>query len=152
VNVLVVYATNSSGTQEAAHLVRDTLTGEGHTVDCRRVYHVHPTELGSFDLVVLGSCTWDNMVEGKRVEGQLQQHMQQFADQLTDGQYAGSRFAVFGLGDSSYNRFCAAADHLEKLVGRIGGAQVGETLRIDGYFFNPERNRAAVANWARALR
>lgn len=149
--VLIVYATNSSGTEQAAHIVRDVLSAAGHPVEMKRAYHADPGELSNYDLVVLGSCTWDNWVDGKRVEGQLQEHMQQFADQLNGMSFPGRRFAVFALGDSSYSRFCGAADILEELVSAISGAKVGETLRVDGFFFDPERNRQLVADWARSV-
>jgi flavodoxin I len=151
VTALIVYATNSSGTEQAARIARDVLVDAGHTVNLKRAYHADPEEMGNYDLVVLGSNTWDNWVEGKRLEGQLQEHMRAFIERIPSGSLAGRRIAVFGLGDSSYNRICGAADLLEELVAKLGAVKVGDTLRVDGFFFNPERNRKRVADWTRSL-
>lgn len=131
--------------------MRDVLVDAGHTVDCRRVYHVEPNELGNCDLVVLGSNTWDNWVSGRRTEGQLQEHMRAFVERIPSGALAERRVAVFSLGDSSYNRFCGAADILEELVTKLGAVKVGDTLRVDGFFSDPVRNRRRMADWTRSL-
>lgn len=149
--VLLVYATNSSGTFQAAELIRDVLTSKQHTVRMQHARETQPTDLAGHDLVILGSCTWERIEQGQRLEGQLQQHMHDLAGQLHDYPLPGQACAVFALGDQSYTDFCQAADRLEGVVADMGGKLVVPTLRLDRWFFNLDRNRDQVRDWAAAL-
>jgi flavodoxin len=146
---LIVYATNSSGTRLAAELVGQILQGKGHVVTLERANAVEPKELKKFDLVVLGSCTWERFEGKQKLEGQLQQHMYELQQKLYDQKtlLPGRRFAIFALGDSSYTKFAGAADHLAQLVQDIGGELVADPLRLDGWFFHPEKNEQKLTAW-----
>lgn len=150
-NMLIVYGTNSSGTAVVADSIAETLRAAGHQLT---VQHARDTTVDlftkDFDLVILGSCTWERFTaDHKKLEGQLQQHMLAFVEAATPP--AQQRFALFGLGDSSYTSFCAAADHLETAVTKWNGQLVHPTLRIDAYFFDLKKNRQRVTDWAQAL-
>lgn len=151
VTTLIVYATNSSGTLIASELVRDVLLKHGHAVTLQRANEVQPQELKRHDLVILASCSWERFEGKKRLDGQLQQHMYELSQKLTGKIFPGKRFAVFGLGDSSYTHFCGAVDKLVQLVDDLGGELVGEALKIDGWFFHPERNEKFITEWANEL-
>lgn len=150
-NILLVYGTNSSGTAVVAQSIAEHLTAAGHTITVQHARETTPEDLRSpVDLIILGSCTWERYTpEGTRLEGQLQQHM--FALLEKADVNPKHRFALFGLGDSSYTDFCAAADHLETAVQGWMGQLVVPTLRIDSYFFDLKKNRQRVADWAGAL-
>lgn len=150
---VVIYATNSSGTRLAAELVGHVMQNLGHTVTLKRANAVAPAELKKADLVILGSCTWERFENKQRLEGQLQQHMYELQQKLYDQKVLlpGRKFAVFALGDSGYTDFAAAADHLVRLVNDLGGEVVGEPLRIDGWFFHPERNEKLLTTWAESV-
>lgn len=146
---LIVYATNSSGTRLAAELAGQILQRKGHVVTLERADAVAPKELKKFDLVVLGSCTWERFEGKQKLEGQLQQHMYQLQQKLYDQKILlpGWKFAIFALGDSSYTKFAGAADHLAQLVQDIGGEIVGQPLKINGWFFHPEQNEKLLTVW-----
>lgn len=147
---LIVYGTNSGGTFRASELIRDVLVDQGHTVTLQPAKTTDPNDLGTFDLVILGSCTWDYFKGQERREGWPQEHMVELQDKLLQANkiFPGHRFAVFGLGDSSYTVFCGAVDHLIQLVNDLGGELIGEPLRIDGFFFHPEENEQRLRDWA----
>ncbi len=149
--ILLVYATNSSGTYNASQMLAEVLTAAGHVVTIHRANHVEPQDLTAYDLVILASCTWEKFVDGKKLEGQLQEHMEQLAVKCQGFRCDHQRFAVFGLGDSSYQYFCGAVDYLEKLVKNVGGDLIVPSLRIDGYFFDRENNDKAVTAWAKDI-
>lgn len=150
-NVIIVYATNSSGTYQAASLIREILESNDHAVKFQHARDTAPKDLSGYDLIILGSCTWERLEQGHRLEGQLQQHMHELASQLHSHPLPGQAFAVFALGDQSYTDFCQAADRLEDVVADVGGTKVAETLRVDRWFFNLERNRLQVREWAKGL-
>lgn len=150
-NIFLVYGTNSSGTAVVAQTVAESLRAKGHTVTVQHARDTQPSELASeCDVLLLGSCTWERFTpEGKRLEGQLQQHMYDLIERSTVP--AQRRCAIFALGDASYTDFCAAADHLEAAVERWGGKLIIPTLRLDAYFFDLKNNRRKVDDWAKSL-
>lgn len=150
-NILLVYGTNSSGTAVVAETIADYLRRKGHQLTVQHARDTKSAELGGdYDLLILGSCTWERFTsEGKRLEGQLQQHVFDLVAQATVP--ANRRFALFGLGDSSYTDFCAAADHLEAAVKRWAGRMVVPTLRVDAYYFDLKKNRQLVNDWTKTL-
>lgn len=149
-NILIVYGTNSGGTWESSQIIQQTLSLE-HQVTIQHAKDTHVRDFGKYQFIILGSCTWERFVDEKKLEGQLQEHMHALAFQLRGHHYPNTKFAVFALGDSSYTEYCAAADHLEKLVTDLQAQKVGSTLRLDGYFFDLPTNRKLVEDWAKEL-
>ena len=147
--ILLLYATNSGNTYYAAHRIADALKAKKMDVAIHSIGDAMPDILNEFDAVILGSCTWNRaQATAKYEEGQLQDQMQQFVDALKGKTFKNKKFAVFGLGDSDYMKFCAAADHLEQFVRDVKGEKIGETLRIDSF---PQGQEEKIDAWARAL-
>lgn len=149
--ILLTYGTNSSGTQAVSEIVRDVLIQAGHSVTIKRAYETGADNFKKYDLVILGSCTWERFEGKNRLEGQLQLHMHALVQQLQKKKFSKKQFALFGLGDSSYTDFCAAADKLEKFVHDAEGKLVVPTMRIDGFFFDLNTNRQRAKAWAERL-
>lgn len=147
----IIFATNSSGTHEAARTMEQELLSLGHRVNVESARLVDPNRIGQADLTILGSCTWERFENKQRQEGQLQQHMQKLVDELSSKKFTKKKFAIYALGDSSYTNFANAAVHLENFLKKTGGQQVGASLRVDGWFFNLEENRERVREWVRGL-
>ena len=148
---LLLYATNSGKTYYAAHRIAEVLKEHDVSADVRSVGDAAPDVFNEFDAAILGSCTWNrHTATAKYEEGQLQDQMQGFVDALKMGRkkFADKKFAVFGLGDADYMKFCAAADHLEQFVADVGGQKIGDTLRIDGF---PQGREDAIDAWAHQL-
>lgn len=149
--ILIVYGTNSSGTENVSQLIGGILSTAGHSVTIRRANAVDPADFLTHDVTLLGSCTWLGDVNGKTEEGQLQEHMAQLVEKCRGFRSAGQRFATFGLGDSSYDIFCGAVDKLEQFVKSLDGILVSQSLRIDGYFFDRDNNDKLVTAWTEKL-
>ncbi len=146
----IIYGTNSGGTQTAGEIIAETLRRAKHQVDLINAAQAEADHITQADIAIIGSCSWE-LVKGKeRLDGQLQQHWLDFIKRLRGRTFPKQRFAVYGLGDSGYQHFCAAADHLEKFVAKVEGKQVGPTLRLDNFFFEPS-NEAKIERWAREL-
>jgi flavodoxin len=127
-----------------SQLVEQTLSEQGMQVTRKEVSQTNPDEFGNFDLVVLGSPSWD--FEDK--EGWPHEDYLPFMEQAKQKSFEGKKFAVFGLGDSSYTQFCGAVAHLEELVKAMKGALITESLKIDGFYFKQEENSEAAKTWA----
>lgn len=145
--VLLIYATNSGGTQMASQTVSDTLTKLGHTVAMKDVRDANPEELDSFEMILFASPSWD--YEGK--EGQPHEDYLPFIEKFKDNQLKDKQFAILGLGDSSYSHFCGAVDVLTEFVQKLGGKMKTESLKIDGFYFDQEKNTKLIQEWANKL-
>lgn len=152
-NILLIYITNSGGTYESAKRIRKNLEAGGHQVTIKKTVDVNPSEVNQYDVVILGSPSWDfTTAEGQRLEGQPHETMQQLLAQLQkDSSLAGRKFAIYGLGDSSYTHLCGAVDQMEQFVKNISAHQIIDSLRIDSYYFDLDNNNAKVEDWATRL-
>jgi len=151
-HILIVYGTNSGGTRTAAELVHDVLADAGYRVSLKSAEATEPNDFQSADLVILGSCTWERFEGSQRLEGQLQEHMFGLTRRLASVPLAGRKFAVFGLGDSSYTHFCGSVDRLTEFLDSVHGEMIVPPLRIDGFYFKPEENELRLTKWAKSIK
>lgn len=145
--VLLVFATNSGGTQLASQIVQEVLEKHSHEVEVKEVRDTKPEDFASHDLIILTSPSWD--FEG--LEGQPHPDYRPFMEQFTDNDYSAKKFAVFGLGDSSYTYFCGAVKHLEDFVKKIKGNLISESLKIDGFYMDQEKSSELLNSWTENL-
>lgn len=146
-NIGIFYATYSGGTQAACEFLSQTLTSAGHQVTVKMINEVKFEDLLPYDLRILSSPSWD--FEGK--EGQAHQDFIAFMNNNAGKKLDGKNFAVFGLGDSSYAHFCGAVDIIDNFVKSLGGKLVTESLKIDGYLFDMEKNNGLISDWAKKI-
>lgn len=141
--ILIVYATYSSGTHMAADVVSQELQKAGHTVDLKSVEETNIDDFNNYDIVLLGSPSWDIAGQG----GQPHEHFVAFIQKASGKAFPGKKFAIFGLGDSTYPEFCGAVTHLEKFVDQLQGKRILDSLKIDGYFFNQDEANTKITEW-----
>lgn len=148
-NILIAYATNSGNTYYVAERIAASLAKRGHAAVAISVGDINPATLSGYEVVVLGSCTWEKRKSaGEREEGSLQAQMEAFIAKVNGSDLAGRKCAVFGLGDSEYTYYCRAVDFLEEFVKNAGGTLVVESLRVDSY---PQAHDAEIDAWADKL-
>ncbi|MBI3576866.1 flavodoxin domain-containing protein [Candidatus Gottesmanbacteria bacterium] len=144
-NVLIVYSTNSGSTGAAAEVVASALKEKAHTVTAKQAFEATADELATYDLIIFGSPSWD--YKGK--EGQPHEEMTKLLSQL-DASLSGKKYALFGLGDTSYSHFCGANEIIESVLVTKGLVKAADSLKIDRYYSQaggPEK----VKTWAEQL-
>lgn len=144
--VMIVYGTYSGGTLHIAEEIKSVLQSR-HEVKLYNVMDVKPYEFKSYDLIILGSCSW--LQDNK--DGQPHQGFITLFDALRSQTFADKRFAIFGLGDSHYLHFCGAVGYLSTLVENLKGRNLINPLRIDRYYFNEMENIQSARKWAEEL-
>ena len=145
-NILILYASYSGGTMQAAQIIHDAIVNKGATATMKLFSEAKPAELDEYDVIVLGSPSWN--VDGK--EGQPHEDCTAFMQLCADKTIAKS-FAVFGLGDESYEYYCGAVSHLETFIQSVHGTIKQPSLKINGFFFDLEGNTKLLQEWAQKL-
>ncbi len=146
-NILILYATYSSGTEIACQTIEGILKQHNHTVTRKLVKETPFDELSEYNLIILGSPSWDH--EGR--EGLPHEDFIHFITLSHFPTLPHKKFAVIGLGDSTYAHFCGAVDHLENFVKHVHGELLLPSLRIDGFYFNQEKNLELIKQWTQQI-
>ncbi|KKS47684.1 hypothetical protein A3J20_03135 [Candidatus Gottesmanbacteria bacterium RIFCSPLOWO2_02_FULL_42_29] len=141
--ILIVYATNSGGTQLAAQIVQETLVKHSLTAELKEVRDTSADEFAGYDLVILSSPSWDD--EG--AEGQPHPDWRPFMEKAKGKDMSGKKFAVIGLGDSSYTYFCGAVKILEDFIKSLKGELLTESLKIDGFYLDQQKSSLQLTDW-----
>ncbi|MBI3559513.1 flavodoxin domain-containing protein [Candidatus Gottesmanbacteria bacterium] len=142
-DIVLVYATNSGGTAQAAKTIADALTSKGHTVRIKDAKDAGPDDLTGASPLILGSPSWDY----NGMEGQPLPEMVELIARCKDSHLEGKPCAVFGLGDSSYTYYCGAVTYLETFVKRNKGMLIVPSLKIDGYYMHSDASQH-ITVWA----
>ncbi len=135
---LVIYGSTSGNTAFLAQFVKAGLEKGGFEVTVKDVKNASIDELKNYDLVVLGSSTWDGKRQdglngkdqNKNIQGNLQVDMKPFAGQLQTYDFGQKPVAVFGVGHYSYTFTCNAAVLLEETVKKANGKLVGTVFKV----------------------
>ncbi|MGM0471467.1 MAG: flavodoxin [Bacillota bacterium] len=137
---IVVYGTTTGNTEELATDITEELENS-YEVTTKDVANTEVEELNKYDLIILGSSTWD--------AGELQEDFVPFYEELADANLNGKQGAVFGPGDTAYPDFCAAVDMLEERLSDLGVELLAEGFKWDGDL-NSEAT-AEIKEWAQNL-
>lgn len=146
-NILLLYATNSGGTQQASQMVTSLLQEKGHAVSMKNPKESNIDELSGAGLVIFASPSWDYQDK----EGQPHEDFFSLLQSLEGKTMEGKPFAIVGLGDTSYAHFCGAVDEFEKVVQNLKGKLVIPSLKIDGYYLHMDESNQAVKDWTSKL-
>lgn len=145
--ILIVYATYSNSTFTATHLAADELQAAGHTVDLVLARDAKPEQLSAADFVILASPSWDYHGD----QGQPHEDYLLFNKTMENMTFPEKKFAVLGLGDSTYTYFCGAVEHIEKTVEKMQGKLIIESLKIDQFYMFEQESTKKVQEWAREV-
>ena len=149
-NILLVYATYSSGTASASAAAEETLRAKGHTVKRQMAQATNPEDFDGHDLIILASPSWQGGENDKK-DGQPHIHFVELMKKFGGADFSGKSFAIFGLGDAHYARFCGAVDQLEDWIKRLGGKLITTSLRINKYYFDEENNNKILSDWVEKI-
>lgn len=132
----------------AAQTLEQALQQAGHYVELKMALDTKPDDLSSAELVVLASPSWDYSGQ----EGMPHDDFMTMIEKFGEAKFNDQAFAILGLGDSNYNKFCGAVDQLSKWIDGVGGKLVGQPLKIDQYFMNEQKANETIQNWATTLK
>ncbi len=121
---VIIYGSTTGNTELMAGHVAIGMKEAGVDVSVLNVTDADSQVLKDYDIVVLGSSTWN--------EG-LQEDFEPFYMEMEDISLNGKPAAAFGPGDSSFgDTFCEAVTMLEDRLRECGARIVTSSLRVDG--------------------
>lgn len=139
--ILINYATVSGNSAMLSQQVHDKLK-ETHS-DIEFVYKdaedCHGEDHKQYDLVMFISSSWD--------DGDMNMVTEDYLNAVED--LSGAKFALIGLGDSSYAHFCGGVDKAKAKIKEKGGEIVGSVHKIDGFIEDPIVE--AAVKWAEGV-
>lgn len=131
----------------ASEFLSQQLIQGGHLVTISQARETEPGALTLADLIILASPSWD--YQGK--QGMPHEDYLDFTQKMAGTDLAGKPVAIMGLGDTTYQYYCGAVTHLEKLVADLNGKLVVPSLKLDQYYMNEAACTQAITDWAAQL-
>lgn len=126
-NIALFYGSLTGNTMLLSEQLATYLQSKGHEVTIEDQSMVDVNNLKNFDLVIFGASTWG--------EGDANPTTESFLSTLNDTSVdlTAMKYAVFGLGDRSYEHFCGVVDKLEHTLQTKKAHQVWQSLRLEGF-------------------
>lgn len=123
--VTILFGTESGNSEMVADDIAKSLEDNGIASEVFDMENYDVGDLGTQKMVIIVSSTYG--------EGDLPRTAQPFFDALQDVKpdLSSTRFAAFGLGDSTYDTYNLGVASLISAFTDLGAVQVGETGRHD---------------------
>ncbi|NMA64061.1 MAG: flavodoxin [Syntrophomonadaceae bacterium] len=137
---IIIYGSTTGNTETLSEALEEELQ-QNYAVTRKNVIDAHPHEMLAYDLIVLGSSTWE--------WGELQEDFQDFYEGMNAVDLAGKNVAVFGPGDSQWEEFCEAVNLLESKLQECNASLIAPGFKWDGEI-NDEATQA-IKEWGSQL-
>ncbi|MES9816459.1 MAG: flavodoxin domain-containing protein [Candidatus Thiodiazotropha sp.] len=134
--VTILYATQGGNARSVAEALAENATAQGLAPRLVSADSYRPKDLTKEQLLVVVISTQG---EGEPPESAYDLFKYLRGDRAP--RLEGLRYAVFGLGDSSYEQFCQAARELDELLGNRGARSLFDRIDADVDY------QQAAANW-----
>ncbi|TYP73385.1 flavodoxin [Paenibacillus methanolicus] len=134
-SILVVYASLTGNTEEAAEIIAAAAREAGADTVLKEAFDANAEELLQYDGIIIGAYTWG--------DGELPDEFLDFYEGMERLDLTGKKAAVFGSGDTSYAIYCGAVDTIENKLKELGAEVACESLKFEYGASSGEKERAA---------
>ena len=125
-HITILYASQSGNAHSVANRLEREAQAAGLHAQAHSTADFKPKDLAKVSLLLLVTSTQG---EGEPPESALNLHRHLFGRRAPDLQ--GLRYAVFGLGDSSYEHFNQTARDFDRRLTELGAQRIGERVDAD---------------------
>jgi sulfite reductase (NADPH) flavoprotein alpha-component len=139
-DIAILYATMTGNARECAESTAALLSKAGLTARVQDLAHYDPRGLLKETTVVLTISTWG---EGEPPDDGLD--FFNYVGNLEPSSLSHLRFAVFALGDTSYDNFCQCGRDLDRMFGEHGATRLIDRVDNDVDF------QDALEKWQETL-
>ena len=128
---VIVYGSSTGTTKDIADRIAEKFGVAAD--DVRDAAEFDAEDVANYDLLILGSSTWD--------DGELQDDWSDLIEDIADQDLSGKKVALFGCGDSEGygDTFCDAVGILKEELSETGCTFVG-AISKDGYEYEASRS------------
>ena len=139
---VILYGTESGNAELVAEDIGEELNAGAAVVI---------SDMSDFDVAELSAEDFFIIICSTHGDGELPTSARPFHEALcaTSPELAGLKYAMFGLGDSSYETYSQGSEHIDSVLIQLGAERVGEYGRHDAADGSLP-NKAAVA-WSQSL-
>lgn len=122
--IVVLYGTESGNAELVADEVAEALGSEGP---------IEVSDLQDFDVLSFDRASVYLVICSTHGEGDLPESARPFAHELDTARpdLSGVRYAMFGMGDSTYENYSRGSEHIDERLGHLGATRFGEYGRHD---------------------
>ncbi|MCB1879363.1 MAG: flavodoxin domain-containing protein, partial [Gammaproteobacteria bacterium] len=138
--VTILYASQTGNSRSVAEALAETSEARGLSTRLLSVDQYKPRDLVKEKLLLLVVST-----HGEGEPPESAQALYRFLHGKRAPQLRGLRYAVFGLGDSSYQHFCKTAREFDRRLEALGASRILERVDADLNF------QAVSENWVPAV-
>lgn len=122
----IFFGSTTGTTEHIANIIAEKLGIKPS--DVHDVTRTAPSEVGDYDLLILGASTWG--------DGDMQDDMHDFIDGISALDLKGKQIAIFGCGDETMDHtFCNAVGQIYRDITPTGARIIG-AFDTDGYSFS----------------
>lgn len=139
--ILFVYGSTMGNTEKLAKKIKYELNNQLFEIKIKNVKYTTTDDLSNYNILLFGSSTWG--------DGEIQDDFTDFIPKLKTADLTGKKGAVFGAGDSSYDKFCEAVNIIEDILKESGMKLYLNGLKIDGEINDSED---LIKEWVHTLR
>ena len=139
-DIAILYATMTGNARECAERTATALRKAGFTARVHDLGHYDPRDLLTESTVLLAISTWG---EGEPPDDGIA--FFDYVKELKEASLRNLRFAVFALGDTSYDNFCQCGRDLDRMFEERGASRL--LARVD----NDLDFEEALACWREAV-
>lgn len=122
----ILYGTNTGNSQEVAENLREEIEKNNIEIECSDMFDSSANSLEHFTDIYLIVSTWG---EGEPPDDSVDYFNE--LKSLADNYLTGKRYAICGLGDSSYEIFNGFAKDVETEMNRLGAMPIIERVDCD---------------------
>ncbi len=123
---LLFFATTTGNAELAAELIQKELQRQDIPTTLKNIYAVPFEEFRQYRVVIASVSTWG--------DGEPPDEAIDFwaaLNALPEGALAGAFHAVYALGDTAYDAFCAFGRELDEAFARLGSTKLVERMECD---------------------
>lgn len=123
-SALIVYASLTGNTEEAAEILEEALEGLDVDVELVESVFADPEDFLDVDLAIVGTYTYGT-------DANLPDEIVDFYEELEDVDLTGKVYGTFGSGDTFYEKYCKSVDDFSEQFEKTGAIEGAESVKID---------------------
>ena len=144
--ILLGYDSNHGTTETVSNIIGNFLISNSISITRKNIVSVSQNDYFQSSLLILGTPSW----KVHNIEGMPTENILNFLANVKNWKFHPIKYAIFGLGNSYFKKFCGAVDVIEKELNINDNTMLLPSLRIDRFQI-PITPRKTIDSWCSQL-